>query len=347
MNVKWHDDGTISVVPPKTFKKLTGTRFASVLGLNRWSTPFQVWCQCTRTYEPPFEDTKYTVAGKAIEPKQIAYMRDAYGMDDLLDPTDIYGPNPFKVTYGNFFDHPVLGGMWDAITKDDEGNVTSVLEFKTTKRAEDWASDVPEYYALQAALYAWLLKCDDVIMVATFLSDSDYDDPESFVVSADNTMTYEFSISERYPNFETDYIRPALEWWDACVITGNSPVYDERADAEYLKALRNASLSPTTDIDNLMSEYEKLADELEAAEAKLKDKQERLDEIKGVLKEYAASQIGDDASATFSRGRVSCVLRKSQRDQIDKDAMARDGVLERYVTKADSLTFSVKVEKKG
>ena len=345
MDVTWNDNNTISIVPPRTFKKLTGTRFASVLGLNHWSTPFQVWCQCTRTYEPPFEDTKYTVAGKAIEPKQIAYMREAYGMDDLLDPTDVFGADPFKTTYGNFFDHPVLGGMWDAITKDADGHVTSVLEFKTTKRAEDWADDVPEYYALQAALYAWLLGCDDVIMVATFLEDSDYDNPDSFVVSADNTMTYEFAISERYPHFERDYIRPALEWWDECVITGDSPVYDERADAEYLKALRNASLSPTTDIDALMSEYGRIYSELEAADEVLKSKRERLEEIKGVLKDYATAHIGDDKTATFSHGHVSCVLRKQARDSVDKEAMAADGVLEKYVKKSESMVFSVKVEK--
>ena len=120
VDIQWNDDNTITVAPPKRPKKLTATKFAAVLGLNRWTTPFQVWCE---------------VAGKAIEPKQIQYMRDAYAMDDLLDPTDIYGPDYFKKTWGNFFDHPILGGMWDAIEVDERGNATRVLEFKTTKRA--------------------------------------------------------------------------------------------------------------------------------------------------------------------------------------------------------------------
>ena len=29
---------------PKKFKKMTATRFAAVLGLNSWKTPFAVWC---------------------------------------------------------------------------------------------------------------------------------------------------------------------------------------------------------------------------------------------------------------------------------------------------------------
>ena len=89
--MEWLDGQRIQVVPPKKPKKLTGTRFASVLGLNRWSTPFEIWCACTRTYEEPFEDTKFTIAGKAIEPKQAQYMKDAYFMRNLVTPTDIWG----------------------------------------------------------------------------------------------------------------------------------------------------------------------------------------------------------------------------------------------------------------
>lgn len=253
MDLQWNDDGTVSVDPPKRPKKMTGTRFASVLGLNRWSTPFQMWCEITGAQRMPFEDTIYTVAGKAIEPKQIAYMREAYAMDDLIDPTDVWGPDFFKKTWGNFFSHPVLGGMWDSLLVSGEwdktpeglaGATEAVLEFKTTKRAEDWVDGPPEYYALQAALYAWLLDCDDVILVVTILGDGDYEHPEEFVVSAANTTPYPFKISERYPDFEERYVEPALAWWREHVETGESPAFDERADAEYLKEMRNASLNP-------------------------------------------------------------------------------------------------------
>jgi len=79
MRVQWNTDGTVSIEPPKRPKKLTGTRLAGVLGLNRWTTPFQIWCEVTKTWQEPFEDTKYTLAGKAVEQKQIAYMREAQG----------------------------------------------------------------------------------------------------------------------------------------------------------------------------------------------------------------------------------------------------------------------------
>ena len=176
-------DNRIQIVPPKKPKKLTATRFATILGLNPWSTPFEVWCEVTRTYQKPFEDTIYTVAGKTIEPKQAEYMKKSYFMTNIVTPTDIWGKDYFKRTWGDFFpEWEVLGGMWDYLLYDKNGKPTTVLEMKTSKRVEDWADDIPEYYALQAALYAYLLGVNDVIMVASFLDDKDYDDPSVYGV---------------------------------------------------------------------------------------------------------------------------------------------------------------------
>ena len=60
--------------PPKQHKLLTGTRFASCLGLNPYSSPFQIWCECTKLVTPSYEETMYTKAGKIIEPKQREYI---------------------------------------------------------------------------------------------------------------------------------------------------------------------------------------------------------------------------------------------------------------------------------
>lgn len=84
--MEWLDKNRVQIVPPKKPKKLTGTRFATILGLNPWSTPFEVWCEVTRTYAAPFEDTIYTKAGKIIEPKQAAYMKKSYFMTNLVSP---------------------------------------------------------------------------------------------------------------------------------------------------------------------------------------------------------------------------------------------------------------------
>lgn len=124
--MEWLDGNKIQIIPPKRPKKLTGTRFATILGLNPWSTPFEIWCEVTRTYQKPFEDTIYTIAGKTIEPKQAEYMKQTYFMSNLVTPTDIWGKDYFRQTYGDFFrESPVLGGMWDYLLYGKDGKPTT------------------------------------------------------------------------------------------------------------------------------------------------------------------------------------------------------------------------------
>ena len=264
--MKWLDSNQIQIAPPKRTKKVTGTRFATILGLNPWSTPFEMWCAITKTYEKPFEDTIYTIAGKTIEPKQAEYMKKSYGMD-LITPTDRYGEDYFNKTWGDFFPENLhFGGMWDYLGVNENGEVDTVLEMKTTKRIEDWQNDAPEYYALQAALYAYLLGVDNVIMVASFLEEKDYEDPSKFVPNIKNTITVEFKVSERYPDFER-MVAEVKSWWGEYVTGGISPVYDEKKDAEILAALRTHNLTPDTDIDALIKEAEGLKKEVDMTAA--------------------------------------------------------------------------------
>lgn len=265
----------------------------AILGLNPWSTAFEMWCAITKTYEKPFEDTIYTVAGKTIEPKQARYMEQSYGMD-IVRPSDVWGEDYFNKTWGDFFpESKHLGGMWDYLMKGEDGKtIEAVLEMKTTKRAEDWQNDVPEYYALQAALYAYLYGVDDVIMVASFLDEKDYKDPAAYQPTASNTITVEFKVSERYPDF-ADKVAAVEQWWVDYVDTGISPEYDEKKDAEILAALRTNTLSPETDIEALIAEAEGLKKELDEISASTADKEKRLKTINDIIKEHAMGQFRD------------------------------------------------------
>lgn len=337
----WQDKSII-VDPPKRPKKITGTRFATVLGLNPWSTPFEIWCAVTKTYEKPFEDTIYTIAGKTIEPKQAEYMKKAYAMTNLVTPTDIYGEDYFKTTRGDFFRHvDIFGGLWDYLLYED-GEPTTVLEMKTTKRSEDWANGVPEYYALQAALYAYLLGVDDVIMVCSFLEAKDYKHPENFVPSASNTIALEFKVSERYPDF-SEKIAWVTQWWNDHVLTGISPEFDEKKDAEILKALRTNNLTPDTDMDALIAEAETLKAEVDKATAALADKEKRLKEIGEIIKEHAVSQFRDGDKKVEVKGKTyTWTIARSETTTIDKDAMKADGVLDKYQKKSTQFRMTVK-----
>lgn len=342
--MEWLDNNRIQVVPPKKPKKLTGTRFAAIMGLNAWTTPFEVWCAVTRTYEKPFEDTIYTVAGKTIEPKQAEYMRNAYMMGNLITPTDVFGENYFQRTWGDFFpDQKVLGGSWDYLLVDKDGKPTTVLEMKTSKRVEDWKDDIPEYYALQAALYAYLLGVDDVIMVASFLEATDYDDPSKFVCSGDNTITRPFKVSERYPEFEKRYVKPALKWWKDHVESGISPEYDEKKDAEILKVLRTNNLSPETDMVALVKEAEALKSKLDAHAAEVAEDEKRYKVVTDMLKKLAIAQFRDgDKKVSIAGSSYTWEVSRSSTSKIDKDAMKADGVLDKYTTTEDTYRLSPK-----
>lgn len=346
--MEWLDGNKIQIIPPKRPKKLTGTRFATILGLNPWSTPFEIWCEVTRTYQKPFEDTIYTIAGKTIEPKQAEYMKQTYFMSNLVTPTDIWGKDYFRQTYGDFFkESPVLGGMWDYLLYGKDGKPTTVLEMKTSKRVEDWKDDIPEYYALQAALYAYLLGVDEVIMVASFLEPKDYDSPEKFVCSGENTITRPFKVSERYPDFEKKYVKPALKWWKDFVESGISPAFDERKDAEILKALRTNNLSPETDMAALVKEAEDLKAKLDAHAAEVAEDEKRYKVLTDMIKAKAVEQFRDgDTKSVITGNRYMWEVRKSERSSIDKKLMEKDGILEKYtVTTPTYVIYSGKIEK--
>lgn len=346
--MEWLDGNKIQIIPPKRPKKLTGTRFATILGLNPWSTPFEIWCEVTRTYQKPFEDTIYTIAGKTIEPKQAEYMKQTYFMSNLVTPTDIWGKDYFRQTYGDFFkESPVLGGMWDYLLYGKDGKPTTVLEMKTSKRVEDWKDDIPEYYALQAALYAYLLGVDEVIMVASFLEPKDYDNPEKFVCSGENTITRPFKVSERYPDFEKKYVKPALKWWKDYVESGISPAFDERKDAEILKALRTNNLSPETDMAALVKEAEDLKAKLDAHAAEVAEDEKRYKVLTDMIKAKAVEQFRDgDTKSVITGNRYMWEVRKSERSSIDKKLMEKDGILEKYtVTTPTYAIYSGKIEK--
>lgn len=339
--MEWLDGNRVKIKPPKKCKKITGTRFATILGLNPWSTAFEMWCAITKTYEKPFEDTIYTIAGKTIEPKQAEYMENSYGMD-IIRPSDVWGKDYFSKTYGDFFPNQKhLGGMWDYLLKGEDGKVEAVLEMKTTKRVEDWEEDVPEYYALQAALYAYLYGVDQVIMVASFLSENDYDNPEEYVPNVSNTVTKEFRVSERYPNF-ADMVAQVEQWWTDHVDTGISPVFDETKDAEILKEMRTNCVS-TTDIQDVIKEAEILKAEIDEVEKQISDKEKRLKVLNDTIKENALSKFRDgDKKVEIKGGTYVWTVSKTETTSIDKDALTADGLLDKYTKKTETYRMVCK-----
>lgn len=345
MSVIWTDDRRLSITPPKKPKKITGTRLGAILGVNPWASAFEAWCAITRTWEEPFEDTKYTIAGKTIEPKQAKYIEDNYYVN-LLSPTDKYGKDYFKKTYGDFFkDEPIFGGMWDYLLLNEEGDVDGVLEMKTTKRSEDWKDGVPEYYALQAALYAYLLHVDNVYMVASFLEEKDYEDPSAYECTPKNTTVIAFKVSDRYPDF-AETMGKVEEWWEKFVLGGISPQYDEKKDADALAALRKNTVSPETELSELIEEAGRLTGEINEVTASIAALEKRLSKLKEMIKTILTEKFRDgDTKVEAKQGKYTFTLSKQPTTTIDKKALEEDGLLSKYTVNNVQYRLTMTEEK--
>ena len=341
--IKWCGN-RIEISLPKTFKKISGTHFPTVLGCDPWKTPFEAWCKNTRTYEPPFSGNKYTTAGQIIEPKVFDFLRSSMGFGNrVVTPEDVYGKDHFKKTRGDFFpESKVFSGMWDALIENEQGNTEYVVEIKTVQvdgrsgsLDQRWKDgEAPHYQALQAALYAYLLGVDKVLMVAVALKDADgdYEHPEQVVPSYANGNVYidEFKISERYPNFDM-YIAKATEWWNTYVLTGKSPEFDEKKDSEILSALRTNSVEVKTDIADLINEAETLKREIDTVSTTISDKEKQLKKVQEQIKKYALEQFRDGDTKVSIKGKTfEFVLSKTSSSEIDKEALETDGLLEKY-----------------
>lgn len=340
--VVWDNKQIKQVTPTVRPKKITGTRFGAVLGANPWATPFQTWCEITKVYSKPFEDSIYTIAGKTIEPKQAEYLKQAYFMENLITPTDKYGKDYFKRTWGDFFpENPIFGGMWDYLELDEKGKVKTVIEMKTTKRAEDWYGKMPEYYKLQVALYAYLLGVDNIIMVTTFLEESDYENPEAFEVNNKNTIVTQMSLKEEYPNIR-QLVKIATDWWNNHIITGISPEYDEKQDAEYLKGLRTNHVDANSDIKELIQEAEELKGRIDEMKEPISLLENRLDDINKIIKSYAVNQFrAGDKKVCLKGSKYTWNIGKTETTTINKEALREDGVLDYYTIQKEQIRMTI------
>lgn len=335
--IDWKENNTIQVEPVKKPKKITGTRLASILGLNKWNSAFKTWCEITRTYEEPFIDNQYTLAGKTIEPVLIDLLKQRYFMD-IKTPSDVYGEDYFKKTFGDFYhNNNIFGGMWDAIGEN------TIVEIKTTKRVEDWVEDTPEYYKIQAALYAWLSGVENIIFVCAFLDESDYEKPEYFKpVVGENVIIREYKLKEMYSDFYEDIIVPAVEFWSNHVETGISPAYG-KADEEIIKALRRDTVDVNEDIssvlsriDELKAKIEELSVELDPLEKELKAKEEQ-------LKDYLKEQFTDGVDKLDLKSGSYCfTLSKTSTSKVDTKLLKADGIFEKYAIQSVSYRLTNK-----
>lgn len=330
--------------PVKNPKKMTGTRLGKVLGLNHWGTPFQAWCEIMRVAEPPFEGNKYTEAGKAIEPKLIEYARQSVS-PYIVTPEEYFTDGKRR---WDFYDYEHIGGMWDGlcfympnVTMNDNIAPLAIIECKTSSRPQDWEVDVPPHYAIQGMLYAYLSHCEEVYFPVALLEPEDYDNPEQFECSSDNTLMFHKTIHDsigEYANIE-EAIEAAEQWWELYVETGISPEYDPKKDVEYLALIKRCDITQIADDlgDFDLEQIEKMLNEIDAKIASLEEgcglpdlKKQRKKvngELQTKIKPILVNTEGKDSLET-----EHYIFTVSPSRSVDYDKLEADGVYEDYVT---------------
>lgn len=245
--IEWLEGNQIKAPVPLNPKKITGTKLPGVLGEDSYITPFQAWCELMHVHNKKFKDNERTIAGKKIQPLAAEYLKQEKSSLNVLSPQDEFGENPEESTGYDFFDDEIFGGMWDVIAKTFSGDVAKVYEIKTTNKTNKkyWDRNpfkIPKDKLLQGALYAYLLGLSSVTMLACYLNEQDYKDPDSHKFTKDNTIEVEVPIDSIVGDFEKEVIERARQWYHDHVDTGISPPYDEEKDKEYLQAIRKNTI---------------------------------------------------------------------------------------------------------
>ena len=288
---------------PKQRLRITGHRIASVLGLNKYQSPFGAWAEITKLVKLPFEDNKYTLAGKAIEPKLINFVRNKF--PNVMSIEEYYGNNIEKYKWNNFIDDSnIFGGIIDAVaTKEDLKTLTMIVECKTSSKPHLWDNNsIPIEYLLQGCEYSYLKGLDRVLFVCAFLQDTDYNHPEKFEPTKENTILVVKKIKDviiEMPNgsfitFE-EAIKYCEEWWEKHIETGISPEFDEKLDKEYLDIIRASKPINDTSLEELCDSAKKLEDEIEELKDKngITSKEKELKTIKDSIKEGMLNSLQD------------------------------------------------------
>lgn len=350
------DDKRFSVVggTPSRLKKITATRFSKVIGCNHWSNDFQAWCEIMKVAEPPFEDNKYTIAGKAIEPKLVDYCRNV--VSPYIQMPDDYFGKAKGLRWDFFPENKIFGGMWDAlafarpdVTSSDSDKPIAIIEAKTSSRPQDWENGVPENYKAQGLLYAYLLGVDDIYFPVAFLKPEDYDNPESFECTDENTRVFHIKADSPVGDFYRieDAIAYALDWHEKHIDKNLSPCYNDKADAEYLAILRSCGLADlkidTNDLEALCQSLLELDNMIEAkrVECGLKELEEQRKTvnkaIQSIVKPILMETDGKDSLDT-----QYYTFKVSTTRKVDCNALEEDGLLDKYVTNTSTIRTSKK-----
>ena len=303
--------------PPKKKLRISGHRLPTILGVNEYSTPFQAWCEITKLISKPFEENKYIIAGRILEPKLIDYVREKF--PNIKSMEEYYGNVIDVYRYNNFKDDSnIFGGVFDFVSTKNNGiDIAMLGEIKTSSHPEQYVdNNVPISYCLQAGLYTTLKGLDRMLFVVCFLKDMDYAHPEFFIPNETNTKLIVKKLDDMIFDINGEYLNvkgcmdKAEAWWHDFIETGISPEFDEVRDKEYLDIIRKSKPSNDNDLVTLCNEAINLAKEIKQIKIDigLDTKDKELKTIEKAIKEVMLEKDVDNCGAYSLKRKESKVF---------------------------------------
>lgn len=206
-------------------KKITGTRLATILGLNKFNSPFSAWAEMTGLYKPVIPD-KYLKVGQVLEKPIIKEIEDMYDFN-----IQTFDKNEIK--FDNFKDNPIFGGLVDGIDYEK----STLVEIKTTnvKNKKYWDRQIPTEYWYQAQLYCELAGLKEILFGICYVENQDYDNPNNIPIDERDIRIYPMVKA----NIKEE-MKSAERWYKKHIINYQSPKFDVRnqKDMEILSEIK-------------------------------------------------------------------------------------------------------------
>lgn len=244
-----------------SFKKITGSRFSSIFGYNKYTSPLKTWLIMTNLYKDIMDETLAYV-GNTIEPKIRKYVEEQTN-------TKYISYNPVEIKWDMFKNNKIFGGIPDGEPVNDINELDypnkPMLEIKTTsidtfvykfennalvmqkdcnglpliktkgaKRNSWFVNDkicIPIDYQMQLALYLYLRGISNGLFAIAFLEAIDYVAPEKFNIDNHEIVLADFHIDISKMK---QYIEFAEQWYEDHINGAISPEISKE-DIEWLK----------------------------------------------------------------------------------------------------------------
>lgn len=235
------------------FKKIGGSSIGDILLSDNFKSQFGAFARMA-WLGMPILDPKYINAGVAIEPLVVNALEEKLHLK-----IETFDPKQYNYDYFAEQDE-ILGGIPDGYIESQK----CIIEIKTTgeKNFENWNKfGVPLAYLKQGQLYSYLMGVDKFHIVATFLKEEDYLEPEKYPIKNRKLKVYSYKVNQAQV---IDDIIKVKNWYQKYTASGISPQYDEQKDGELLEWLECSNeieFQQLLDKWELQGKYVKVADE--------------------------------------------------------------------------------------